>query len=479
MRYFYWTLIFVAILASALQAQTSDDRLQKLEKICEEQAKQIQELEGRLLSIDEESKAYTQKIVDEYLGQGVAEEDFAGITAGYENGFFVRAAEGDFEFKFTGYLQAGGGFFENNTADNNGFFLNGVRTNFDVYLYKDWHARFSVEFSNIGKSARFRSGTYGVALRDAYIEYLGIPEFSLRIGQGYIPFTMRGQYAENEQMTIFNDPFIHGWAHGRDIGFMLHGIIQNKLGYKAGIFNGEGVNTANVSDDVLMAGQLRYYYCGFKENAQSFLHVGVMRNREGLVAPGNVNSASLFAPWGRTLFSGGAGPTDSAAQGWKTAVDVAFRFDRDFEGGHNIRIESEFMYSEWQRDWDDAAAPPLTGRFSWLRGYGALFGILYRHSLTPDIKGSGILMGFNFSYSDIDNKDSSHDGLQPNPNNIRGQRVFAYTAILGYAFSKHVRAAFNWVIMDLSEKTYYGTSKDNGDSGSLEQAWFFQVTAQW
>jgi len=473
----YLVLIFAIVFAGTIQAQTSEDRIQKLEKICTQQEQQIQKLQERLGVMQDDSsyKQYTEKIVKEYLKQPATEEDSTGITAGYENGFFVRAAEGNLELKFTGYVQSGLGIFENDTYDNNSFFLNGAYLNFDIYMLKDWHARIQIDFADAGYDwdeydyyYKFRGGRYGTALRDAFIEYIGIPEFSVRIGQTHVPFTMRGQYGENEGILIGADPFILGWSHGRDLGFMLHGVIANVLGYKAGIFNGEGSNTGNYSDEFLMAAQLRFYYCGYKENPNSYIHIGFMRAREaeGWLAP-------LFSPWGRFIFSGTVNTEDVETSGWLTGYDAAIRFDRDIEGGHNIRVESEFMFSHWQRNWDDGS------RDSWLHGWGFLFGILGRYCVAPDVKGSGILIGFNFSYSDIDNKESKHDGILPNDNNIPGQRAFVYTVILGYAFNKHISAAFNWVMMDLDNKVYYGTSKDNGKDGDLEHAWLFQVTAQW
>lgn len=469
----YLVLMLAVVFASTSQAQTSEERIQKLEKICQQQEAQIQKLQERLGVMQDDSsyKQYTEKIVKEYLQQPAAEEDSVGITAGYENGFYVRAAEGNFELKFKGYLQSGFGAFENDTFDNNSFFLHGVDLIFDVYLLKDWHARIQLDFAD-NPTGKFSGGGYGTVLRDAFVEYIGITEFAVRVGQTHVPLTMTNQYDEQETMTIFKDPFIQSWGHGRDIGAIVHGVIANIVGYKAGLFNGDGANTSNLTDELLMAGQMRFYYCGYKENQNSFIHVGFLRQRDTTLNAGGLNDAGLVAPWGRTIFAGGAGPTDASTEGWRTAMDVAMRFDRDLDGGHNIRVESEFMYSEWQRDFGGT-------HFSWLHGYGALFGALYRHCLTPSTEGSGILLGFNFSYTQIDNKESSHDGIMPNPNNIPGQRAFVYTAILGYAFNRHVRAAFNWVIQDLDNKTFYGTSKSSGKGGSLEQAWLFQVTAQW
>jgi hypothetical protein len=255
---------------------------------------------------------------------------------------------------------------------------------------------------------------------------------------------------------------------------MVHGVINNIFGYKAGIFNGSGINNTNASDDMLMAAQARFYFCGYDNNPNSFFHVGFLRNREE-----DYSSVAMRTPWGRAFFgSSSTLATDyGLVEGWRSAVDVGVRFDRELEGGHYLRVETEFMYSTWQRKFSSSTY--ADARYTWLEGYGFLFGFNYRHCLDPDTQGSGLILGFKFSYSDIDDKNSN----DPAPGNILGQRSWIYTIMLGYAFNKHISVAGNWVIVDLDEKDAYGGPKKynnhyNG-SGSLEQAWLFQVTAQW
>jgi hypothetical protein len=462
----YLVLVLSLVFAGLLQAQTSEERLQKLEKICLEQKQQIENLQERLGVLQDETsyKQYTESIVKEYLGAPAIEDDGMAITAGYDNGFFVRDPEGNVELKITGYLQTGLGIFENNALDDNSFFLNGAYLNFDLFLMKDWHARIQIDFADISPVVRFRNaGGYGIATRDAYIEYIGIPEFSVRVGNTHVPFSIEGQYGETESMLIGTTPFTY-WSHGRDLGFMVHGVISDVFGYKAGLFNGEGSMQGNESDDMLMAAQARFYYCGYELNPKNFFHVGVLRNRS--VSDG---VAALASPWGRVIYAAAPNATDDDVNGWRTAVDAGFSYDSELEGGHGLRVESEFMYSTWERDM-------AAGRRSWLDGYGWLIGMSYRHCLDPEVEGSGVITGFHFSYTDIDNDGDS--------GNIPGQRAYTYTMILGYAFNTHLSVAFNWIMMDLDNKSYYGGAKADNDvstgvSGGLEHAWLFQVTAQW
>lgn len=457
------SFIFSGLLQA--QAPSNDERLRKLEEICQQQEQQIEKLQGQLgvLQNEEAYKTYTEKIVQSYLNDSVAQED-DGITAGYENGFFIRSADGKLQLTMTGYFQTGLGIFENDSADNNSFFLHGAYTMFDIRIMEKWHAFIKVNFAAADFANQFRGDTYEVELADAFLEYNYRPEINFIVGNQLVPFSIEGQYAEIDGISIWQEPFINSWSPVLDVGFLVHGVIANRVGYRAGIFNGNGSNTLNNNDDMMMAGQLRFYLCGYDKNKESFIHVGFLRNRNG-----NGGNVSLYSPWGRELFDGGSATDEDAVSGWRTAVDAGAKISVDMANGSNFRAEGEFMYSTWQRE-------TAATRLPWLEGYAFSVGAAYRHCLDKENEGSGIIVMGKFSYNDIDNKKTD------DPGDILGQRAFVYTAGVGYAFNKHIAVNFNWIIMNLDEKDIYGGPKtySNGDvSGSLEQAWFLQFTAMW
>ena len=462
MKNCFYVFLVLIILTIGLQAQ-NNDRLEKLEQICSQQAKQIEALQKRLGVLQDEKsyKDYTQKIVKEYLDQPVAEEEQVGITAGYDNGFFIRGAKGDLELKMTGYVQAGAGIFENNTDDNNTFFLNGVYLAFDAYILKDWHARIEINFAD-PYSYQFQDGNdYDPELQDAYIEYIGIPEFNVRIGKTHVPFTIEGQYNETEGMSVWSAPFINGWAHGRDVGIMIHGVVANMIGYKIGLFNGEGSST-NMSDDMLFAYQTRIYFLGYDTNPNTFFHVGFLRNRTQ-----NDQPFGLSAPWGLDILSEETSFFET--NDYQTGLDIGFKYDKDLKGGHNVRVESEFVYSTWQRHLS-------TGNLEEIDGYGLLFGVAYRHCLNPEVEGSGVIGMLKFSWTEIDNGDTNDTVVG---SNVKGQEAYVYTLGLGYAFNSHVSANINWVMMDLAERANGVNTGKSDESGGLAHAWFFQITTIW
>jgi len=390
----------------------------------------------------------------------------------------------------SGYMQWGLAVFENDTPENNTFYPNGIYLAFDVYLLDNWHGRIQISFHDVpgADGSRFiNGGNYSVArVQDAYIEYsCSCPEpyFNVRVGQTHVPFTLAGQYAETEGIAIWSAPFIGAWSHGRDPGIMIWGRISDMLEYKASIHNGEGANRLNTTDDFLMALSARIYPLTYSENSQTYFHVGFIRTRDtdNNNGSGTLGSAFLTTPWGRRVFGDNRlGADDAATRGWRTGVDTGLRVDMplDPEKASSIRAELEFMYMVWERKL-------TTGRLPFLQGYGVSFGLRYHMNLTPGVEGEGLFPLFQFSYSDIDNKDTDDVA-----GNIRGQRVYTYTFGLGYAFNKFVNISFNWVMVNLAEQDLYGpvparndrtnpaTGIPNFGSDDLEHAWFVQLTAQ-
>jgi hypothetical protein len=463
----------IFIFSGIVQAQTpsNDERLRKLEEICQQQEQQIERLQSQLgiLQNEESYKTYTEKIVQSYLNESTAQED-DGITAGYENGFFIRSADGEFQLTMNGYFQAGLAIFENNSYEANSFYLNGAYLMFDIRLMEKWHAFIKVNFAGGTFLGQFYNGplfgsepfyhSYDVALADAYLEYNYRPELNFAIGNMLVPFSVEGQYAENEGISIWSEPFIQ-WAPNKDLGFLVHGVFANRFGYRFGIFNGDGSNTINSDDDFMMAGQFRYYLCGFDKNKESFIHVGVLSNR---IEGEDYINYYFATPWGRPIFY------PDGYSGRHFGVDVGAKVSVDMANGSNFRGEAEFIYNSWER----AGAVAQESIY----GYGFSIGAAYRHCLNKENEGSGVTVMGKFSYTDAENFETAVVA-----DDIVGQQVLVYTVGVGYAFNKHVSVSANWVICDVDEKAYYGDygPKDYAGqpNGSLEQAWFVQTSVWW
>jgi hypothetical protein len=478
-------LLATLVIASAQQlTPAQQERIHKLEKIIQDQNASLGTLEKQLEHSQQVAQQYTEQIVQDYANRPHAEEA-ATIAAGHESkGFFIRSADGNLELYMSGFIQAGLGIFENHSFDHNSFYLNGAELVFDLYLLKDWHGRVQFNFYTPSNNYFQDSGAVAaITLKDAYVEYIGVPEINVRVGQFHVPFTIEGQYGSPELISSWSESFIRSWGHGRDVGIMFLGTIDDMFEYKLSLQNGEG-RKLNETDEFLVAAGVRLYPFKKSENANSFFHVGVLRSRDNtLNATGDINATSLYTPWGRTLFDGVPGWGDDYTQGWKTGVDVGGRLDMylDSQKVSRIRFEGEYMYMTWERNFD-------SGRLPHVDGIGFSLGILYQYNLTPEVEGAGIFPMFKVSYATVDNKHFSgaNDIQTVAPgvaveSDILGQTMWTYTFGLGYAFNKYVSANFNWVMVDIQQTDVYGGPKDHtGDlSDDTEHAWFFQVTAQW
>ena len=435
-KYFYLVLVLVLV-CSFVQAESAEEKIQQLEA-------KIQQLKSRLDVLQDETREYTEDIVREYLQSPAIEDDRIAITAGYDKGFFVRDTEGTVELKISGYLQNGLEVYENNTEQNNGFFTKNARINFEAFFMKDWHARLEVNYANNPKIVH------------AYIEYLPMEELKVLVGTTVIPFSMQAVYNGWQGMTILFNPFVSSWGHISDLGVIVSGVIGNVFGYSAGLFNGVGSFAENDDDELLVAGQARLYYCGYKENSNNFIHVGVLADRADGVQ--GIDNAQLYGFERKTLKKG------EETDDWKLAIDFAFKYVAYLEGGHSLRFEAEAMAVRWDR----------AGVRGNIIGYGATAGIQYRHCFTPDIKDSGLMLGANFCYNDIDNHGGPAMGVTyPETEALT---AYIYTLMLGYAFNSHIDVAVNWIIMDLDQKD--GAKDSHHNTGSLEQAWLLQITAK-
>ena len=204
MRKYFYVVLALIIITNFAQAESAEERIQQLEA-------KIQQLELRLDVLNNEAdyKEYTENIVKEYLQSPAIEDDKIAIATGYDKGFFVRDTEGAVELKISGYLQDCFEVYENNTKENNDFFIGNARINFEAFFMKNWHARLEVNYANNPK------------ITHAYIEYLPMTELNFRFGNASIHFSMQAVYKGWQRMTILANPFIASWGHGRDLGVLV------------------------------------------------------------------------------------------------------------------------------------------------------------------------------------------------------------------------------------------------------------------
>ncbi len=465
MRWMEGILLVLVCFSFVVSAQ--EDRIQELQEKILKQQQLLQELEQKVAEKEKRSENYVQSLVDEYMAQPVAQDDGEGITAGYDKGFFIQAADGDVQLKINGYLRYHFFLSEANTVQNNNFRASESRIDFHIYLMKDWHIRIRPEFSANG------------ALREAYIEYLGMDCAKFRIGTFIIPFSLEYETAPQDLLAISYSPYIiNGIMPQRDNGIMIFGngvpfvnstYLADHLSYAIGLYNGQGLNVGDADDDKMFAAQLKFFPMGNKEQgvfgqASVFVNNHDLRAGAGRVLLGALQNYQVFDRPGDTLDN---------TSGRAIGVASGFKY---WKG--NLRIESEYVWMRANRD-NEGIAESATPLEIW----GASFGLSYFIAVGDPKQNMGLEPLFKVSYTDVDDKGG--DGTAANVTNplgtvtdVRGQEIWELVFGAKFHFNKHVRADFNWVMYDLRE-TRGITNNERGEGGGLLHAFVFQIMTKW
>jgi len=95
-------------------------------------------------------------------------------------------------------------------------------------------------------------------LKDAYVDFEGIPHHTLKLGQYKIPLTEEGFRSASKIDTVENSYLGRTYGGKRDIGFMVSGNWEYAE-YQIGVFNGDESNRLDTNDqkDLVVRGVLK------------------------------------------------------------------------------------------------------------------------------------------------------------------------------------------------------------------------------
>jgi phosphate-selective porin OprO/OprP len=151
------------------------------------------------------------------------------VVAGFQDGFFVQSADGDFRLQIGLLVQADGRFaFED--ADN------GVVDTFAFrrlrpYLRGRFSRRFEFYFN-----PDFAGGV--LVVQDAYVDTIFTPAFRIRAGKGKTPFGLERLHSASN-LLFFNRALPTALVPNRDLGIQVLGDISGGVvSYLAGVMNG-------------------------------------------------------------------------------------------------------------------------------------------------------------------------------------------------------------------------------------------------
>lgn len=225
-----WALLLVSACTTTVLAQTSsvEERLQRLENELGALRKENQQLRSEL---------------------GL--EGRAGQT-------IVKPAGREPVLSVGGMLQAQADFGDKGDArfatDNDRFYLRRARINLQGKFLEEFDFRIEGEFAgSLGEASGNRA-----QLTDAYINWNRYSFANVRVGQFKTPFGYEQLAADPKLFTIERSLPNDRLTVGRQIGVQVAGdVLDKKISYATGVFNGSGVNTsANDNEHFMWAGRV-------------------------------------------------------------------------------------------------------------------------------------------------------------------------------------------------------------------------------
>ena len=163
------------------------------------------------------------------MAQGAATPAPPAVTAGWQDGFYIQSANGDYRVQFGGLAHLDGRFALEDAAEtvNDTFVVRRLRSSLRARLAR--HFEFFV-------NPDFGLGT--LVVQDAYVDTVFSPAFRLRIGKAKSPFGFeRLQVVGN--MLFFERASPTAIAPNRDVGVQVLGdTLGGRLSYLGGVVNG-------------------------------------------------------------------------------------------------------------------------------------------------------------------------------------------------------------------------------------------------
>ena len=217
----------------------------------------------------------------------------SGATAGYDNGFFISSADGNFRLNMNGLVQFQ--WILNSTKDREdasgnavpdtrwGFGVRRARMDFSGVFAQDWKFMLQLQYGSIQNQdpgAEIRAvdtilGTGNVNVAEAWVERdveLGGTSFSLRGGQFKAPFMREWLVDDGDQLAVdrslLNYYFYQGYSVGLQLGYnsdMFRAAVAytNGLGTPADFATGSYDSSWNSNPtQYSFAGRLDFKFSG-------------------------------------------------------------------------------------------------------------------------------------------------------------------------------------------------------------------------
>jgi phosphate-selective porin OprO/OprP len=246
-------------------------------------AKLVDELAARIEELDQQLRILQRKLEIEKEQAAEKAKVAPTVVAGRE-GYAVKSADGDFQLKFRGYVQADGRFVGDGdgTSGPTNFVLRRVRPVLEATAFKLFDFKLMPDFGQ---------GT--TTLQDAYADLKFVPWLKVRAGKFKGPFGLERLESATE-LTFVERGTPTNIAPNRDIGVMAFGdLLSERFTYQIGVFNGVVDGGSTDADDHSGKDiEGRVFFLPFKKaTSETFQQLGV-----GVAATDGTQRGTLTAP---------------------------------------------------------------------------------------------------------------------------------------------------------------------------------------
>jgi phosphate-selective porin OprO/OprP len=272
----------------------------------------VQELDQKVRVLDRKSEIAAE--------EAAAKKKVTPVVVAGDKGFGIKSADGDFEFKLRGLLQADHRYFlnhEDSTGEDE-FLLRRVRPTFEGTVFGKYDFRFTPDFAPSAAN-----------VQDAYINARFTPWFKVQAGKFKVPVSLERLQAGSDLRFVERSYVANALLPNRDLGVQIHGdVLDGKLSYAAGVFNGVadgGSNSGNNDNNVDKDYAARVFVQPFKGD-------------DSLLSGLGFGIAGTTSDW--------SGPISDANHNYKTPGQLTFfQYNSAVEGdGRQTRISPQFYY---------------------------------------------------------------------------------------------------------------------------------------
>lgn len=221
-----------ALAATSPALANDSDELEKLRAL-------VQELDQKIRVLDRKSE-----IAEE---EAAAKKKETPVVSASEQGFGIKSADGNFELRLRGQIQADGRYYPGGDGFASGNSDATAHKASDTYLLKQF--RPILQGTLWGKYDFLLTPDFGngkTVIQDAYVDAKFTPWFQVKAGKQKTPFGIERLQGDADGKFIERG-LPNNLVPNRDIGAQVHGkFAEGTLDYALGVFN--GVNDGGSSD---------------------------------------------------------------------------------------------------------------------------------------------------------------------------------------------------------------------------------------